>query len=301
MIDDRDEPSLGFTPSPYIGRVYILGAVLLWSTNGLFAKAALFHDWPADRRGIMLAFWRALFAGIGLLPLVRRPQFSWNLVPPALFFTIMSACFLQSMTFTTTANAIWLQSTAPLWIFVYGRCFWREPFDRRDLIVLVTGMLGAGWILYHEFHAATAAGGDGPLALGAWGVILGLASGAFYALVVMSLRRHKKVDSAWLIAWNLLVSAILMVPYVFTSCPAPSGQQVGVLAAFGLFQMGLPYFLFARGLRHISSQEGSGIGMLEPVLAPVWVFLRYDEQPADWTIVGATLILLGLLLRYARR
>jgi drug/metabolite transporter, DME family len=74
--------------------------------------------------------------------------------------------------------------------------------------------------------------------------------------------------------------------------------QLVVLAAFGLFQMGLPYLLFARGLRSVSSQEASLISLLEPVLVPVWVYLAWGDKPAWWTLGGGGLILTGLAIRY---
>ena len=40
------------------------------------------------------------------------------------------------------------------------------------------------------------------------------------------------------------------------------------------------------------------LGMIEPILVPLWSFLVRGEVPRWWTIAGATLILGGLLLRY---
>jgi drug/metabolite transporter (DMT)-like permease len=71
------------------------------------------------------------------------------------------------------------------------------------------------------------------------------------------------------------------------------------LAFFGMFQMGLPYILFARGLRSIPGHEATGIGLLEPILVPLWVFLAWGDKPAWWTLVGGGLILIGLAVRYA--
>lgn len=60
------------------GRVLILMAAVMWSTSGFFAKAPLFADWPLEIdgmpvRGPLLAFWRAAFASLVLLPFVRKP------------------------------------------------------------------------------------------------------------------------------------------------------------------------------------------------------------------------------------
>jgi drug/metabolite transporter (DMT)-like permease len=62
--------------------------------------------------------------------------------------------------------------------------------------------------------------------------------------------------------------------------------------------MGVPYLCMIRGLRTISSQEAVAIALLEPVLNPFWVFLFGLETPHWWTVAGASLILVGLVLRY---
>ena len=110
--------------------MWVVVAAVLWSSSGLFAKAPTFADWPADQRGVLLAFWRALFAGLLLLPFVRRPRWDMRLVPLCLTFAAMNLAYLSAMTLTTAANAIWLQSTAPWWVFLVGVVVLRQPFAR---------------------------------------------------------------------------------------------------------------------------------------------------------------------------
>jgi drug/metabolite transporter (DMT)-like permease len=242
-----------------------------------------------ETRGTLLAFWRNVFATAVILPFARRPRWNPRLVPMTLCFTAMTVTFLQSMTRTTAANTIWLQSTAPLWVFLFGRTLWREPLDRRDLVTLVLGLLGVGTILLFEINSAAAT------ALSISGVILGLVSG----VVVVSMRSLRAENGAWLVGLNHLVAALLLAPLALINAPWPSGTQLLVLAVFGIVQMGIPYLLFARGLRSVPSQEASGIGLLEPVLVPLWIIGH--ERPEPWTVVGGGLILLGLVLRYVRR
>ena len=275
------------------GRLLIVLASVLWSTNGLFAKSPIFDDWPQDGRGLALAFWRAVFASVVLLPLVRRPRWDWRLVPMSLGFTAMNITFLSSMVLTTAANAIWLQNTAPLWIFCSGLWIYREPFDRRNLVPLVSGLIGAALIVVCEMtyvltHTSVS------------GTLLGLASGVFYATVVVSMRRLREDSSTWLIAVNHVVAAAIMAPWVLTHAPWPHGNQWLVLAGFGVIQMGIPYVLFAEGLKRVSSQEGAAVGLLEPVLVPIWVYLAWSETPSWWTIAGGAAILVGLTWRYLR-
>src|SRR5262245_497211 len=106
--------------SALAGRLCVVAAAVLWSSSGLFAKAPIFDDWPIESRGVLLAFWRATFAGLLLIPAVRRPKWDRKLIPLCIAFTAMNVTYLSAMTETTAANAIWLQSTAPWWVFLVG-------------------------------------------------------------------------------------------------------------------------------------------------------------------------------------
>jgi drug/metabolite transporter (DMT)-like permease len=280
-VHDRRKPAaLG-------GRLLVLVAAVLWSTSGLFAKATTFEIWPAADRGVLLAFWRAAFAGVLLLPAVRRPQWDVKLIPLCCAFAAMNVTYLSAMTMTTAANAIWLQSTAPWWVFLAGVLVLGEPFPKRELAPLAVGGLGLAIILWFEVQGQARAG-----------VLCGLVSGISYSGVVLSLRALRGLDTVWVVAVAHLVTAAAIFPYVAYLNEWPTLAQLPVLAGFGLFQMALSYVIFARGLRSITSQEATVIGLLEPVLLPVWVYLAWGEVPAPWTVMGAGLILAGLLLRY---
>ena len=72
-----------------------------------------------------------------------------------------------------------------------------------------------------------------------------------------------------------------------------------LLALFGGLQMGLPYFLIARGLRSVSAQEAGMICLLEPILNPFWASLvSTQEIPSNATFLGGALILGALAWRY---
>lgn len=274
------------------GRWCILAAAVLWSAGGAFAKAPAFDRWPPEQTGLLLAFWRALFAGVALLPLVRRPRWHRLLLPSGLCFAAMNVAYQQAMQLTTGANAIWLQSTAPLWVFVLARLLRTEPPAGRNRGPLALGALGLGVIVCCELRAG--AGSTSPL-----GVVYGLVSGVCYACVVLCLRGMRAENSAWLVVWNHLCTAALLAPWALRSDLLPTGSQWPLLAAFGVVQMGLPYVLFTRGLQSVSSPEAALLGLLEPLLLPLWLLPR--EQPAWWTVVGGGLILAGLLMRYLRR
>jgi drug/metabolite transporter (DMT)-like permease len=282
------------------GRLLVIAAAALWSTSGFFAKSPFFEEWPLEIRGPLLAFWRAAFAAIVLLPMSRERRWSWWMAPMVLCFTAMNFTYLKAMTLTTAANAIWLQSTAPLWVFLLGALFFREGVRRLDWITLVFVAAGVGLILTMEIRAQQQSGDGNSLP----GALYGLTSGLLLACVYLFLRRLRTFDSWWLVGVNLAMTAALFTPYVAWQGVWPTGSQLAILACFGAFQMGLPYVLFARGLRHIPSYEGSGLALLEPLLVPVWVFLAWGhlasyEPPRWWTFAGGGLILAGLALRYS--
>jgi drug/metabolite transporter, DME family len=269
------------------GRLWVALAAVMWSSSGLFAKATIFDVWPLEDRGVLLAFWRAAFAGVLLLPAVRRPQWDIKLVPLCVAFVAMNVTYLSAMTLTSAANAIWLQSTAPWWVLLVGVLVLGEPLAKSQRVPLVVGGLGLAIILWFEVQGQARAG-----------VLCGLVSGFSYAGVVLSLRSLRGLDTVWIVAAAHLVTAAAIFPYVVYLNEWPTTWQWPVLAGFGLFQMALPYVFFARGLRAITSQEATVIGLLEPILLPLWVYLAWGEVPAPWTLVGGGLILAGLILRY---
>ncbi len=276
------------------GRLLVIAAAVLWSTSGFFAKAPLFEDWPLAQRGLLLAFWRALFACLLLIPMVRRPRWTLGLIPMVLIFAAMNYTYMTAMTMTTAANAIWLQNVAPAWVFLIGVFVFGEKVHRGDWLLVLFGVLGVGFILCFEAQGQQLEG-----------IVFGLLGGITYAGVILAIRQLRGQDAAWLIMLNLLITSIVLAPFVLRQDIFPTGKQWGYLAAFGMLQLGLPYFLFARGVRSIAGHEASGIALLEPILVPVWVFLAWHHEstyqaPQWWTYVGGTLILIGLLLKYAR-
>ena len=282
------------TQSKLAGRLYVLAAALLWSTSGLFAKTPVFDDWSSSERGPLMAFWRAAFAALILLPLVRRPRWRPGLVPLSLAFTLMNVTYLSAMAFTTAANSIWLLSTAPWWVFLMAVFVFREPLVRKDLVPLAFGMVGVGMIVCMELTHAT--GGMG--GMGGMGVLAGLLSGLSYACVIVFMRALRTENPFWLGALCQVSAAAMLLPWVIWIDVWPSLTQLAVLAGFGTLQMAIPYVLILKGLQAVSSQETVAIGLVEPVLLPVWVYLAWGETPATWTSAGGVLILTGLVLRY---
>jgi drug/metabolite transporter (DMT)-like permease len=216
------------------------------------------------------------------------------------FFAGMNWTFLSALVVSSPANTIWLQNLAPCWVMLGAIILFREKTTFRDWLMLAVCTFGVVFILVME----TSYGAKSP-DYRWWGALLAIGSGICYAGVILSIRTLRGHDSAWLIALNHIVTAVAMLPLVWMGGAAwPVGWMWPILIGLGVLQMGLPYFLFARGLKTTPSHLASLITLLEPVLLPVWVHLtRWGDPsyvaPQWWTWLGASCILVGLMIRYA--
>ncbi len=274
------------------GRLCIALAALLWSTSGAFTKVLTlptpFGLHLPEIAPLQIACFRTLFAGAVLLPALRRADFSFRPAMLAMVacFAIMNATFVSAMALGTAANAIVLQYTAPMWMYLASVWWLGERADRRNLVALVIGLAGIAVLVAGGWQ-----GGDLP-AIG-----IALVSGLTYAGVLIYLRVLRTASPRWLTVLNLLSSAVVLLPFVWgRSWPAPG--QLAVLFVYGAGQMAIPYWLVARGLRSVSPQEAGTITLLEPLLNPLWAYLISGEQPRWYSLVGGAFILGALAWRY---
>jgi drug/metabolite transporter (DMT)-like permease len=293
------------TQSAAAGRFCIALAAVLWSLSGfltrLLQKPTILDIHEPALSPLQIAFYRALFAGLFLLPMLRPRDIRFRPLMPVMVatFAAMNAMFISAMALGAAANAILLQNTAPFFVFVASVFLLGEPADRRSLYALIIGVLGMTIIV----------AGSGELGTRLDVTLMGLGSGITYAIIVLCLRHMRGESPQWLIVQNQLGSAICLglailicngFAFWIDWLTAPTWRQLLLLLGFGSIQMGLPYWLFARGLRSVSPQEAGAITLLEPMLNPLWAYLISPETdtPAETTWIGGALILGALAYRY---
>ena len=133
------------------------------------------------------------------------------------------------------------------------------------------------------------------------GIALGLASGVGYATVIVAFRAFREIDACWLSIVCNLGGAVTLGLYACAGTggiAVPSARQAAILALFGVVQMAIPYWLFARGMRSVGAAEAGLISLLEPILGPLWVAIVLGEVPARFTLIGGGMLLAGVALRY---
>ena len=293
-------------------RLCLVLAAVLWSLGSVFMRLlreplGVGLDSPA-LTPLQIAFYRGLFGGLVMLALVRRAEMKFR---PAMFgmvvvFTVMSGLYLSALGLGPAANAIFLQNTAPLWVFVFAVLFLGERGDRRGWQTVLIGAAGAVVIVAGNWPRDLPPADQRAQVLI---LFMGAGSGVVYAIVVLFLRALRAHSAAWLVALNLLGTAVTLGLFVLLNdgwstfaawATAPSAKQVAVLVVFGAVQMAIPYWLFARGLRTVSPQEAAIITLIEPLLNPVWAYMITPEKdtPNVWMLAGGGLILLALVWKY---
>lgn len=305
-------------PSVPQARACLVLAAVLWSSGSFFMRflrepsslaSALSLDLHTTQlTPLQIACYRGLFGGLAMLLLVRRIdiRFERRILGMVVTFAVMSGLYMSALGLGPAANAIFLQNTAPIWVYLFAVFVLHERADSRGWQAVLLGGLGAVVIV----------GGNWPRDLPAdeqqaqvMILFMGLGSGLTYAIVMVFLRMLRHESAPWLTALNLIGSAAAIGLYVLIRFgPAefaawasePSLAQFIVLALYGVIQMAIPYWLFARGLRVLSPQEAGIITLIEPLLNPLWAYLMTPEKDAPTApmLIGGALILAALVWRY---
>lgn len=262
----------------------VFATALLFSTGGAAIKSCSLSGWAiaSFRSGIAAA---ALWL---LLPGARR-RWTWRIWMIGLAYAASLVLFVLANKLTTAANAIFLQSTAPLYLLLLGPLMLREPIRRIDVAVI--SVIAVGTILLLSGSQTAAATTPNPFR----GNILGTVSGATWALTLAGLRwlgKHSPTEdtgAATVIVGNLLAFS-LCLPFSVPVTHA-SGIDISVLLYLGIFQIGLAYVLLTRSLREVPGLEASTLLLIEPVLNPIWTWVFYGEKPGTLALIGGFFII----------
>lgn len=259
-----------------------MAAAALFSTGGAAIKSTAFSAWQ-------VAGLRSLVAGLFLLACVPgvRKAISWRGLPVALSYAATLTLFVTANKLTTAANAIFLQSTAPLYVLLLAPLLLAERPRRADLLFM--GALAGGLALVLSASEVPRMSAPDPDR----GDLLGLVAGVCWALTLVGLRaqglRPGGDRLGPVVLGNLLAAAVCLPLGGLPTSAAVS--DVLVILYLGAVQIGVAYLLLARGLGSLPALEASLLLLVEPALAPIWAFMVQGEQPALLALVGGGLIL----------
>jgi DME family drug/metabolite transporter len=262
-------------------RLQLVAAALLFSTGGAAIKASTLSAWQ-------VAGFRSGFAALTLLLLVPATRRGWGWRPAlvGVAYAATLILFVTANKLTTSANAIFLQATSPVYLLLLGPLFLKEPARPRDLWMVAAVL--AGLLLFFVGTEVPVVTAPDP----AKGNVLALLSGVCFAVTIAGLRwLSRGVEDTGLatVAIGNLIAFVWGLPFALPVVSATAMDWVMVFY-LGSVQIGLAYACLTRGLRSVPALQASLLLMVEPVLNPVWSWLVHGERPSHWALLGGALI-----------
>jgi drug/metabolite transporter (DMT)-like permease len=257
------------------GVLLVTGAIVVWSSAGVLARWVEVAPWTT-------LFWRSVFAAGALAAYLlvrdgaRAGQGFARLgrvgMAMGLCFAASMICFINALELTTVAAVLVFQAAAPLFAAVLAFLFLRERVTARVGAAIALSLFGVGLIVMQSGEAGRL-----------WGNILSAGMGLTYAMAVVL------TTEATLL--GVVVVAVVSAPMAEFAVPA---RDMVLLAVFGVFQMGLALIMFTEGVRLIPSADAGLISVLEAVLAPIWVWAVFAENPGGMTLVGGAVVIVAV-------
>ncbi len=253
---------------------------LLWSSGGLFIKLVTLTP-------MQISFFRCLIAALVFAILFRQKVLKLN--PLALLNSFAYAAvlilFVIATKTTTAANAIFLQSTAPIYVLIFEPILTKTNWEKINIITIAVCFLGM--IL---FFMGDLTPGD------IKGNIAALLAGIAFAAFFLGMKKNDKQYGEASIFYGNVVVALVCIPFLF-EMSSLTFSDLWKLSFLGVFQIAFAYALFSYGIKRIPAVEASIISMLEPVLNPIWVFIGYGEVPSVYAIIGGIIIISAITIR----
>ncbi len=282
-------------------RLGLLLAAVLFSTGGAAIKSAALTSWQ-------IASFRSGIAAVVVWLLVPRARARWTprILLVAAVYAATMVLFVAANKLTTSANTIFLQSTAPLYVLLAGPLLLHERVTRADLALVAAVALGMA--LFFVAPGPPQATAPDP----ARGNLLAAVSGVAWGGTVLGLRWIGRADPTAAAATGdaaaggapALVTVVAGNALACLAClPAalpvvhPSAASVGVVLYLGIVQIGIAYLSLAAAMPHVPALEASTLLLVEPALNPAWAYLVHGERPSVLAWLGGGVILLSALAK----
>ncbi|HLG20838.1 MAG TPA: DMT family transporter [Bdellovibrionota bacterium] len=257
----------------------LLTAATLWSTAGILIKSV---DWSP----LAIAGARSAIAACVIAVFCRPLRFtrSRSELLGAVAYASTVVLFVIANKLTTAANAILLQYTAPIYVALFAPWFLGEKATKLDWITIFVALGGMGLFFVEDLSIGNV-----------WGNILAIVSGFSFGWLALLLRIQKHASPIQSIFWGNCLAGVIAIPAYFDAGPSHKGSAI--LVTMGVFQLALPYILYAKAIKEVTAMEAMLIPLIEPVLNPIWVLIFLGERPPPWCLVGGTIILGSILAR----
>lgn len=259
--------------------VFLVITATMWSLGGLLIKSV-------DTNPMAIAGVRSGISALIILAATGKPKLNWSFaqIGAALAYTGLVLLFVAATKNTTAANAILIQYTAPVYVALLSAWFLKEKVKPLDWLTIAVVM--GGMILFFV---------DDISMEGVFGNMLAAASGVCFALFTVLMRMQKEGSPIESVLLGNIITAVIGIPFIFADMPGTKGWIN--LVVLGVVQLGLPYILYSKAIKHVTALEASLIPVIEPILNPVWVMLFIGEVPGIWALIGGLIVVAAVTIR----
>ena len=251
----------------------------MWSIGGIFIKLISWNPF-------LIAGVRSGISGsiMALYMAATRTQFKLNRYSllAGMGLGCSATLFTIANKLTTAANAIVLQYTAPVFILLISAVFFKEKMQKQDILVVCVTM--GGMVLFFLDQLS-----PGNLLGNILGILAGVTLGQMFVMV-----GRGGDDDATRMSGILIAHALTMMiglPLGIPQTEEVAAVEILYVIILGVFQLGIPYVLYGIASRDCPPLACSLIGMLAPLLNPVWVAIFIGEIPGPFALAGAVIII----------
>jgi len=277
---------------PAYGALLVSCAALMFASMGVLIRFAS-DELPNET----VVFFRNLFGLLVLLPLVWRQGVSHSLKTAyPLLHLLRSLCGLAAMYcfFYALANmpltsAVLLNFTAPLFIPFIALLWLKESVGSRVGAAILVGFTGVLFVLKP---------GSG---LYSQVALIGLASGAFAAVAMVSLRRLSRTEPAFrvVVFYGIICTTVSFIPLLW-SWQTPDIEALMQLAGAGTFATAGQYLL-SKGYAYAPAAQIGPFTYTSVVFAAGFGWFFWQEMPDGLSATGTLLIIIAGVLAMRQR
>lgn len=180
-----------------------------------------------------------------------------------------------------------LNATAPLWGFLIGVVFFKQPLQLKAVLGLALGISGVAVLV--GFDPLLLSPGSG------WAVAAGATAAFCYGLATHYTKRAKQRQAFDNAHGSMWAAMLWLTPFAWWYWPAstPAVELWVAVAALGLLCTSIAYLLYFRLLADIGPTNSLMVTFLIPVFGVFWGYVILDETIGWQTVVGIMLVLLG--------
>lgn len=272
----------------------IATAGCLWGSVGFFVQKLLNARLPLST----IIFWRMCFAFIILFLylyltdrsklMIKRQHLKYVIAIGLISQCLFNISYFSAIRMTSMATAVTLLYTAPIFIAVMARIFFRELFTSNKVAALVLCMIGC-------FLTVTGGSWEN-LHLNSVGILLGLAAGlTFGSLTIISKPIAAQCHPYTMVFYSIGFGLLFYLPFSQPMILFQLGNTPIIwlyTLALSIISTIMAYLFYIGGLSMgIEASKAGIISTIEVVIAVFISYLFFNEQLQGWKLAGILMVI----------